>query len=145
MDDNPRKDKLRSLLESKKKKLLADLRTSMREQRTEHARMSFELAQDDGDKSVEEHEQHVHSALQSRKSDLLDELDQALEKIADDSYGICEECGCEISFQRLEIQPTASYCVACQDELERLHKKDTLWNKELPSANDETYDYLPEE
>lgn len=145
MSDSMRQERLRTLLESKQKKLLAELRKSMGEQRTEHARMSFELAQDDGDKSVEDHDKHVKSALRSMLSEQLDDLEQALEKLAEGSYGLCEECGCDIPFQRLEIQPAASYCVVCQEDVDRLSKKETLWNKELPSSEDTKYDYQPEE
>ena len=145
MKDTARQDKLRSLLKTKKAALLANLRKSMGEQRTENARMSFELAQDDGDKSVEDHEHHVQSAVQSMKSEQLDDIEQALEKLAEGSYGICAECGCEIPIQRLAIQPAASYCVACQEEIDRISKRETLWNKDITSSDDETYDYLADE
>jgi len=145
MRDTVRQDKLRSLLETKKAALLANLRKSMGEQRTENARMSFELAQDDGDKSVEDHEHHVQSAVQSMKSEQLEDIEQALEKLAEGSYGICAECGCEIPIQRLAIQPAASYCVACQEKIDRISKRETLWNKDITSSDDETYDYLDDE
>jgi DnaK suppressor protein len=145
MDDLNRQHKLRSLLEAKKTALLADLRKSMGEQRAESGRMSFEIAQDDGDKSVEDHGLHVQSAVQSMKSEQLDDIEQALKKLSEGSYGICEECGSEIPLQRLKIQPAASYCVACQEEIDKICKRDTLWNKEITSSTEDTYDYLPDE
>ena len=105
MDDIKRQNELRSLLEAKKITLLADLRKSMGEQRAESGRMSFEIAQDDGDKSVEDHGLHVQSAVQSMKSEQLDDIEQALGKLAAGSYGLCEECGVEIPLQRLENSP----------------------------------------
>ncbi len=39
----------------------------MEEQRTENSSMSFELAQDDGDKSVEDHERHVQASVAEHK------------------------------------------------------------------------------
>jgi DnaK suppressor protein len=107
--------------------------------------MSFELAQDDGDKSVEDHEHHVQSAVQSMKSEQLDDIEQALKKLSEGSYGICEECGCEIPLQRLAIQPFASYCVPCQEEIDRFSKRQTLLNKNIPPSTDESYEYLPED
>jgi DnaK suppressor protein len=145
MTEYTRQEKLHILLESKKAALLADLRKSMGEQREEIARMNFEIAQDDGDKSVEEHERHVMSAVQSMKADQLDVIEQALVKITEGSYGVCEECGCDIPLQRLEIQPFASYCVSCQEEIDRINKRDTLWNNEKSSSPDDTYEYLPDE
>jgi DnaK suppressor protein len=43
----------------------------------------------------------------------LEEIDAALARLADGSYGVCERCGCEIPAGRLEARPTARTCVAC--------------------------------
>lgn len=39
---------------------------------------------------------------------------RALQRMSDGSYGSCEDCGREIPAARLEIRPSARYCVACQ-------------------------------
>lgn len=145
METTSRYARLRSLLQNKKSALLAELRKSMEFQRRQHARMSFELAQDDGDKSVEEHERHVQSAVQSLIADQLDDIEQALSKLQEGSYGLCEECGCEIPLKRLEIMPFAAYCVSCQKDIDRISIRDTLWNKGVCQAPDETGDVLPDE
>lgn len=142
---NKRLQQLHDLLEAKKRALVAQLRTSLGEQRTEDVRMSFELAHDDGDKSVEEHKRHVQASVQSIKSEQLDLIEQALEKLAAGTYGICAECGSEIPLQRLEIQSFASYCVACQEEIDKMTKRDKIRNDEIESTHDTTYDYLPDE
>jgi DnaK suppressor protein len=140
-----RQKKLRTILAERKATLLAELRKSMEEQRTENSSMSFELAQDDGDKSVEDHERHVQASVQSIKSEELDIIDLALEKLAAGTYGICQECGCEIPLKRLEIQPCAAYCIACQEDMDQLSKRDKLVAQENQSTLDKTYDYLPDE
>ena len=43
----------------------------------------------------------------------------ALGKIEDGSYGICEMCGEEIPIKRLKAIPDARCCIACQTELEQ--------------------------
>lgn len=43
---------------------------------------------------------------------------RALRKIEKGSYGICEECGEEISVDRLRAIPDTGYCLACQTEIE---------------------------
>ena len=138
-------EELRKILDSKKNNILAELRRSMEEQRSDTARMSFEVAQDDGDKSVDEHERHVQSTVQSMLSDQLDDIEQAMVKLDEGSYGVCEDCGQDIPVQRLAIQPFASYCVPCQEKIEQQSTRETLWNKELPSNPEEGYDYLTEE
>jgi DnaK suppressor protein len=43
----------------------------------------------------------------------LAEIDAALARLADGTYGVCERCGREIPVARLEARPTARTCVAC--------------------------------
>ena len=44
----------------------------------------------------------------------IDEIDAALDRIADGTYGRCTHCGIVIPVERLEFRPSASGCVACQ-------------------------------
>ncbi len=140
-----RQEKLRAILAASKATLLAELRKSMEVQRTENSSMSFEIAQDDGDKSVEDHERHVQVSIQSIKSEQLDLIEQALEKLAAGTYGICAECGCEIPLQRLAIQACTSYCVACQEKIDLMNKRDKLGSQKNETTLETTYDYLPDE
>ena len=43
----------------------------------------------------------------------LAEIDEAVERLADGTYGVCERCGEQIPDERLEVRPTARTCVAC--------------------------------
>jgi DnaK suppressor protein len=45
---------------------------------------------------------------------LLADVDQALAKVDDGTYGLCKECGREIGAARMEFRPTSRYCVACK-------------------------------
>jgi DnaK suppressor protein len=44
----------------------------------------------------------------------ITEIDAALERIADGTYGVCVRCGGDIPTERLEFRPFAAGCVACQ-------------------------------
>jgi RNA polymerase-binding transcription factor DksA len=44
----------------------------------------------------------------------IDEIDAALDRIADGTYGVCVQCGVDIPAERLEFRPYAAGCVACQ-------------------------------
>lgn len=46
-------------------------------------------------------------------------LRHALAKFDDDGYGLCEECGGDIGFSRLQARPEARLCIACQTRLEK--------------------------
>ena len=50
----------------------------------------------------------------------LHDIDEALRKIEEGSYGICEECGEPIGEKRLSVLPAATLCVICQGNKERL-------------------------
>ena len=56
------------------------------------------------------------------KSDLK-EIEKALEKIKKGTYGICENCGKQIDLARLEVKPSAIYCLKCEKEKESGKKK----------------------
>ena len=57
-------------------------------------------------------------AILRRELDHLAEIDGALARIKDGSYGTCQKCGEAIAPGRLEAQPTARHCVACQAKIE---------------------------
>ena len=46
-------------------------------------------------------------------------LRHALAKFDDGSYGMCEECGSDIGFSRLQARPEARLCIGCQTRLEK--------------------------
>ena len=53
-------------------------------------------------------------ALSAQARAAVDDIDRALEKIADNTYGICERCGQPIARARLKALPQAALCVACK-------------------------------
>jgi RNA polymerase-binding transcription factor DksA len=52
-------------------------------------------------------------ALAVTLGETLDEVDEALRKLDDGTYGRCEDCGNPITEARLEAMPTARLCIAC--------------------------------
>jgi len=56
-------------------------------------------------------EQGEHRALIDRLTGALRDVDRALAKLDDGSYGSCEVCGDEIAEARLEAMPSARYCI----------------------------------
>lgn len=70
------------------------------------------------DLASETFEREKDLALEGNIQDLLDKVNTALEKIEDNTYGLCDSCGVEINPNRLEALPWASLCLDCQDRLE---------------------------
>jgi DnaK suppressor protein len=63
-------------------------------------------------------ERDLAFALDERESAELLAIDEALQRIADGSYGLCVDCGVGIATARLHANPTAMRCVDCQSKLE---------------------------
>ncbi len=55
-------------------------------------------------------------ALEKRLKDQLAEIDHALEKIENGTYGLCDKCGRPIDPARLEALPEASLCMLCKSQ-----------------------------
>ncbi|MEY4978901.1 MAG: polymerase-binding transcription factor DksA [Pseudomonadota bacterium] len=64
-------------------------------------------------------ERDLAFALDERESAELLAIDAALQRLADGSYGQCQDCGADIPTARLHASPTALRCMACQSQLER--------------------------
>lgn len=64
-----------------------------------------------------ERETALHIA--SDESEWLKDISDALDRIGQGSYGICEGCETTIPRKRLEVFPSARYCVECQSQIER--------------------------
>jgi DnaK suppressor protein len=60
------------------------------------------------------YEQGMSQAVASLNRSALAEVDAALARIADGTYGSCLGCGTGIPVERLEVMPAAAYCVSCQ-------------------------------
>jgi RNA polymerase-binding protein DksA len=56
-----------------------------------------------------------------RESEELKNIDAALARIADASYGSCADCDEDIAHARLKAYPMATRCLPCQEKHERLH------------------------
>jgi DnaK suppressor protein len=57
-------------------------------------------------------------ALRNNAQDLLVQVESALRRLDEGSYGICARCGREIADARLEALPYAIYCITCQAQIE---------------------------
>jgi RNA polymerase-binding transcription factor DksA len=101
----------------------SDLRASLEEERAslraklgelgfgEHAGLDYD--QNFADSSQVTAERGEAEALAKSLAETLSEVEHALAKIEDGTYGTCENCGQPISPARLEAQPAARHCINC--------------------------------
>ncbi len=73
---------------------------------------------DPNDRASVETDSGVLLRLGDRNRRLLIKIDDALKRIKDGTYGICEVCGEEISEERLRFRPVTTQCIKCKTELE---------------------------
>ena len=85
--------------------------------RAEHAREM--LLQDGHDAPQRETEREMDMALTDLETQELGAVSQALRRLAAGEYGICGDCGSDIPFDRLKVEPWALRCVACESKRER--------------------------
>jgi DnaK suppressor protein len=65
------------------------------------------------------HDREVDYTLEENSGQVLAEIDRALARIEDGTYGRCRECGKEIPVERLEVYPWASLCIDDARKAER--------------------------
>jgi DnaK suppressor protein len=83
-------------------------------------RQLVDTALDDGDWAVVDISEDINLRRLATHRKALHDIDEALRKIEEGSYGICEECGEAIGEKRLSVLPAATLCVVCQGNKERL-------------------------
>ena len=108
-------------LEHFRSMLLAQLRQhteNIREDRAAALDFSDDGVKDSSDLSVMDVNKELSLRLGERDSKAVADVDQALLRIKEGSYGICGRCGNPISERRLEALPTARYDAACQTLIE---------------------------
>lgn len=76
---------------------------------------------DAGDESVARMITDLSIQETGRDIEELRDIEAALARIADGSYGVCESCGGEIDSRRLEAQPMAARCITCQAQYEKTY------------------------
>ena len=104
----------KALLEMKKKLLADGLGKSL----PEDLARPFDIG-DEGDRADIERTHEVSILLSVRDKEKLLAIEEALEKLREGTYGVCEECGDEIGPGRLKAMPLARLCVSCQSRLEK--------------------------
>lgn len=77
---------------------------------------------DPTDRAALESDRNFLLRIRDRERKLISKIDQALERIEDGSYGICDSCGEDISYERLEARPVTTLCIDCKKRQEAQEK-----------------------
>lgn len=106
-------EKFRTWFESEKTRIL-----EVAKQAREDFYVPAEESMDEFDSGSWESQSQMVARLRSRDAIYLKKLDQAIHRIVDGSYGLCQCCEEPIEMRRLEARPTTDLCVACKEEEE---------------------------
>lgn len=108
-------EKYRRLLDEKKASLSAEIaKTRSAEEET-----TEEATQDIADKAVSSYtREFLYSLTDGERSTLL-QIDDALARIEEGTYGLCLNCGQLMTEKRLNAVPWAPYCLDCQELSEK--------------------------
>ncbi|MGQ9811505.1 MAG: TraR/DksA family transcriptional regulator [bacterium] len=116
LTDSKRVAELRAMLEARRAEILEEIRQA-RKSGTDSNQATYAEVGDLVTASVEKERAFEYSEAGIKA---LREIDLALEKLEQGTYGICELCGKAISVARLKIMPSATLCLECKAKQEQM-------------------------
>ena len=117
-----RQEVLHKMLIGKRQEIIKEIEESLGQSLTEDQQRRLESARDVGDQALMDLERELGISLMEMRNRRRQSIDEALTRLHEGTYGICAECGVEISEKRLQAVPFAKLCVECQSRAELLEK-----------------------
>ena len=117
-----RRESLRNILLKEKREVTRSLEEQMGRQLSEDLQNRIDHVLDSGDQAMLDIAEELDLSLLEMRNKNLKSINNALRRLQEGTYGICEECGNEIPEKRLRAMPFTSLCVACQERRETLAK-----------------------
>ena len=111
-------EEIKKDLEKQKEALLADAGVIL----GNGLNQGSEALTDLGDQASAEAEQNFTLRLREREQKLLKKIDEAIDRINEGTFGICESCGGPISVKRLKARPVTTLCIDCKTKQEAEEK-----------------------
>lgn len=75
------------------------------------------------DRAMSESNRSIELRKRDRERKLIQKIKKAIQRTDDGSYGVCDECGEEISESRLKARPETTLCINCKEEQEKVEKQ----------------------
>ncbi|RJR22815.1 MAG: TraR/DksA family transcriptional regulator [Nitrospiraceae bacterium] len=116
---------VKSMLFEKRKIILQSTKDGMKTMRSGEVREILGPGFDEGDMAVITQIENMQSTLFGNQAYLIKSIDEALKRLNDGTYHICEACDNEIGEERLRAVPFTRHCRNCQEHYETLRRMAT--------------------
>lgn len=113
----------KGLLEGRLHALLEEAGKTCTDMRQEDRNGDFP---DPTDRASLESDRNFLLRIKDRERKLVMKVKEALDRIDNGTFGICESCGKSISEKRLMVRPVTTLCIECKTELENQERKERL-------------------
>lgn len=119
--DKKRLEQFRQQLLDKKEEIFAEAGKTLSEMTDQTSNVP-----DPNDRATIESGRSFELRIRDRERKLLSKIDEAIARIDDGSYGICEDCDEQIGLKRLEARPVTTLCIDCKTIQETKEKSKGL-------------------
>jgi len=116
--DEKRLEFFRSLLNEQMKELIGEAAKTVNDMTVTEGEFP-----DPTDRASWESDRNFLLRIRERERKLITKIGEALARIEEGAFGICERCGEEISEKRLEVRPVTTLCIKCKEEQENMEKR----------------------
>ena len=117
---------LRRILEERRREIMSEVHSKIRDVRTEAANSPAHGVLDAAETSESDIQDDIEFALIQMKAETLNKIEEALRRLEEGSFGYCFECGEEISEKRLRALPFAVRCKDCEEARETAQQRERM-------------------
>lgn len=126
-----RTEALRKMLLERRQEVMKEINGLIGHRMSDEIQRRVDSAPDVGDQALLDTERVRDISIMELRNKMRQQIDEALAKLEEGTYGRCADCGAEISEKRLRAVPFARRCVACQERQEMLEKIELEEEQEL--------------
>lgn len=115
--DEKQLQKFKDQLEEMKAKIMDDVEQTLTDMTSQSGNIP-----DPNDRATVESDRNFELRIRDRERKLMNKVEEAIIRIDEGEYGICDSCGEDISIKRLEARPVAKFCIDCKTKQEQREK-----------------------
>ena len=130
-----RYSELKRILEGRRLEIIAEVKDKMRDVRSEGAVVPRQGVRDEVESSEADIQDDIEFAVLQMKTETLNKVGEALLGLDIGTYGYCDECGEEISEQRLRALPFAVRCKNCEEAREGAQDRERIMDDRRSSVS----------